>query len=68
MDNKEKSKPEIVQNDFLFDNSTEEHPSFDLSKHENKIFLDSLLKKLNKKDLIIIKIHIIVQVNYFNCT
>jgi RNA polymerase sigma factor (sigma-70 family) len=50
MDNKEKSKPEIVQNDFLFDNSTEEHPSFDLSKHENKIFLDSLLKKLNKKE------------------
>ena len=50
MDNKEKSKPEIVQNDFLYDNSQENHPSSDISVYESKIILDEVLKQLNKKE------------------
>ena len=50
LDNKEKIKPEIVQNDFLYDNSTENHPFEDISSFENKIFLDNMLCQLNKKE------------------
>ena len=50
LDNKEKSKPEIVQNDFLYDNSSENHPFEDISDYENKILLDNMLCQLNKKE------------------
>jgi RNA polymerase sigma factor (sigma-70 family) len=50
LDNKEKIKPEIVQNDFLYDNSTENHPFEDISSYENKILLDNMLCQLNKKE------------------
>jgi len=60
LDNKEKSKPEIVHNDFLYDNSSDEHPFEDISSYENKIFLNNFLSELSKKeeeilDLIYIK-------------
>lgn len=56
MDSKSKLIPEIIQNDFLFDNSTEEHPFVDISSCENKIVLDEMLKNLNKKEEDILKL------------
>ncbi len=50
LDNKEKSKPEIVQNDFLYDNSSDNHPFEDISNYEDKILLDNMLCQLNKKE------------------
>lgn len=56
MDSKSKLIPEIIQNDFLFDNSTEDHPFVDISSCENKIVLDEMLKNLNKKEEDILKL------------
>lgn len=50
MDNKEKNKPEIVQNDFLFDNSTDQHPFFDISSSDTKLLLENLLSHLTSKE------------------
>lgn len=50
MDNKDKIKPEIVQNDFLFDNSAENHPFSDISSSDNKLLLDNLLSNLSTKE------------------
>ena len=56
MENKQKSIPEIVQNDFLYDNSTENHPSTDISFCDNKIILSEILDNLNPKEQEILKL------------
>ncbi len=56
MDNKVKLIPEIVQNDFLYDNSTEHHPSTDITFCDEKIILENLLNNLNQKEQEILKL------------
>lgn len=56
MENKQKTIPEIVQNDFLYDNSTENHPSTDISFCDNKIVLAEILNHLNQKEQEILKL------------
>ena len=56
MDNKVKLIPEIVQNDFLYDNSTELHPSTDITFCDEKIILENLLSNLNQKEQEILKL------------
>jgi RNA polymerase sigma factor (sigma-70 family) len=56
MDSKDKPKPEIVQNDFLFDNSTEDHPYSDVSSSDNKLMLENLLTNLTNKEGDILKL------------
>jgi len=56
MDNKVKPKPEIVQNDFLFENSTEEHPSFEISASDDKLMIENLLSNLTLKEEEILKL------------
>ena len=53
----QKQKPELVHNDFLYDNSSDhEHPFLDNSKVDLKIQLEELLDSLNNKEKEIINL------------
>jgi len=58
MSDKTKTKPELVQNDFLYDNSTENDlVDIDLYKiSDNKFEISSLMKVLNQKEIEILKL------------
>ena len=58
MSDKSKTKPELVQNDFLYDNSTENDlVDIDFYKiSDNKFEISSLMKVLNQKEIEILKL------------
>jgi|APGre2960657468_1045069.scaffolds.fasta_scaffold00038_44 RNA polymerase sigma factor (sigma-70 family) len=58
MSDKTKTKPELVQNDFLYDNSTENDlVDIDFYKiSDNKFEISSLMKVLNQKEIEILKL------------
>ena len=57
MRDEQKQKPELIHNDFLYDNSSDhEHPFLDNSKVDLKIQLEELLDSLNSKEKEIINL------------